>query len=99
MATPIPGDAGDCAAGPGDRRGVADSPSTAGAIESGRATETLPPVNEAGRKNTHIAVNTIMAPDRTRFTHPDPNQIGQKYLGSIEPALRRQTFSEVYTGT
>src|SRR3569833_2404375 len=40
-----------------------------------------------------------MAPDRTRFTHTDPNQIGGKYIGTIEPALRGETFTEVYTGT
>ncbi|HXO54737.1 MAG TPA: ATP-binding protein, partial [Mycobacterium sp.] len=78
---------------------LADSPSTATAIESGRATEILQPVTEAVRKNTEIAFITIMAPDRTRFTHTDPSQIGGKYIGTIEPALRGETFAEVYTGT
>jgi sensor histidine kinase regulating citrate/malate metabolism len=78
---------------------LADSPSTAAAIESGHATETLQPVTEAVRTNTEIAFITIMAPDRTRFTHTDPTQIGGKYIGTIEPALRGQTFTEVYTGT
>jgi sensor histidine kinase regulating citrate/malate metabolism len=78
---------------------LADSPSTAAAIQSGRATETLQPVTEAVRKNTDIAFITIMAPDRTRFTHTDPTQIGGKYIGTIDPALRGQTFTEVYTGT
>jgi sensor histidine kinase regulating citrate/malate metabolism len=78
---------------------LADSPSTAQAIESGRATEILQPVTDAIRTNTDIAFITIMAPDRTRFTHTDPNQIGGQYIGTIEPALRGETFSEVYTGT
>jgi sensor histidine kinase regulating citrate/malate metabolism len=78
---------------------LADSPSTAQAIESGRATEVLQPVTEAVRTNTHIAFITIMSPDRTRFTHTDPSQIGGKYIGTIEPALHGETFSEVYTGT
>jgi sensor histidine kinase regulating citrate/malate metabolism len=78
---------------------LADSPSTAAAIESGRATEVLQPVTEAVRTNAQIAFITIMAPDRTRFTHTDPTQIGGKYIGTIEPALRGETFSEVYTGT
>ena len=78
---------------------LADSPSTAAAIESGNATATLQPVTEAVRKNTDIAFITIMAPDRTRFTHTDPTQIGGKYIGTIEPALRGETFTEVYTGT
>ncbi|MGH3638208.1 MAG: sensor histidine kinase, partial [Mycobacterium sp.] len=78
---------------------LADSPSTAQAIESGRATAILQPVTEAVRTNTDIAFITIMAPDGTRFTHTDPSQIGGIYLGTIEPALRGETFSEVYTGT
>ncbi|HEY6648718.1 MAG TPA: sensor histidine kinase [Mycobacterium sp.] len=78
---------------------LADSPSTAAAIQSGNATATLQTVTEAVRKNTDIAFITIMAPDRTRFTHTDPNQIGGKYIGTIEPALRGETFTEVYTGT
>ena len=78
---------------------LADAPSTAAAIESGRATETLQPVADAVRKTAGIAFITIMAPDRTRFTHTDPAQIGQKYIGTIEPALRGETFTETYTGT
>uniref|UniRef100_A0A5Q5BP91 histidine kinase n=2 Tax=unclassified Mycobacterium TaxID=2642494 RepID=A0A5Q5BP91_MYCSS len=78
---------------------LADSPSTAAAIESGRATELLQPVTEAVRTQTGIAFITIMAPDGVRFTHTDPGQIGGRYLGTTEPALRGETFSEVYTGT
>ena len=78
---------------------LADAPSTAAAIESGRATEVLQPVTEAVRTNTQIAFITIMAPDGTRFTHTDPRQIGGTYLGTIAPALRGETLTEVYTGT
>ncbi|BBY31464.1 sensor histidine kinase [Mycolicibacterium sediminis] len=78
---------------------VADAPSTAAAIESNRATEVLQPVTEAVRTNTDIAFITIMSPDRTRYTHTDPRQIGGKYIGTVEPALRGETFSEEYTGT
>lgn len=78
---------------------LADSPSTAQAIESGRATEILQPVTEAVRTNTDIAFITIMSPDGIRFTHTDPRQIGGHYLGTIEPARRGETFTEVYTGT
>ena len=78
---------------------LADAPSTAEAIESGRATEVLQPVTEAVRTHTDIAFITIMAPDRTRFTHTDPDQIGGDYIGTIAPALRGETFTEVYTGT
>ncbi|AFM18827.1 signal transduction histidine kinase regulating citrate/malate metabolism [Mycolicibacterium chubuense NBB4] len=78
---------------------LADAPSTAQAIEAGRATEILQPVTEAVRTHTGIAFITIMAPDRTRFTHTDPSQIGGAYIGTIGPALRGETFTESYTGT
>lgn len=78
---------------------LADAPSTALSIETGRATEVLQPMTEAVRANTDIAFITIMSTDGTRFTHTDPDQIGGKYLGTIEPALRGETFTEVYTGT
>lgn len=42
---------------------------------------------------------TIMAPDRTRFTHRDPAQIGQPFLGNIDRALDGEAFTETYTGT
>lgn len=78
---------------------LADSPSTAEAIVAGRATTTLQPVTELVRRQTDIAFITIMAPDRTRYTHTDPTQIGGDYLGNIEPALHGESFTEVYTGT
>jgi two-component system CitB family sensor kinase len=42
---------------------------------------------------------TIMAPDRIRYTHPDPEQIGQEFLGNIDRALAGEAFTETYTGT
>jgi sensor histidine kinase regulating citrate/malate metabolism len=40
-----------------------------------------------------------MAPDGTRWTHPEPAQIGKTYLGRIAPALRGKAYSETYVGT
>jgi sensor histidine kinase regulating citrate/malate metabolism len=78
---------------------LAESPSTAAAIESGTAPAVLQPVTQRVRADTQIAFITIMAPDRTRFTHTNPDLIGQPYLGTIEPALQGTIFTEVYTGT
>ncbi|KQR96736.1 ATP-binding protein [Williamsia sp. Leaf354] len=78
---------------------LADSSSTAEAITSGSATARLQPVTEAVRADTDIAFITIMAPDRTRFTHTDPARIGGKFVGTIGPALAGRVFTETYTGT
>lgn len=42
---------------------------------------------------------TIMAPDRTRWTHPRTEELGKPYIGTIEPALGGETFTEVTAGT
>ncbi len=78
---------------------LADSPSTAEAIESGTAPARLQPVTERVRSDADLAFITIMAPDRTRFTHTNPALIGQPFVGTIAPALAGRTFTETYTGT
>jgi sensor histidine kinase regulating citrate/malate metabolism len=42
---------------------------------------------------------TIMAPDRTRWTHPRTEELGRPYIGSIDAALRGEVFTEVTAGT
>lgn len=42
---------------------------------------------------------TIMAPDRTRWTHPRNEELGRPYIGSIEASLRGEVFTEVTAGT
>jgi sensor histidine kinase regulating citrate/malate metabolism len=42
---------------------------------------------------------TIMAPDRTRWTHPRDEEIGRPYIGSIDAALNGETLTEVTAGT
>lgn len=42
---------------------------------------------------------TIMAPDRTRWTHPRTEELGKPYIGSIDAALQGQAFTEVTAGT
>ncbi|MEE2524480.1 sensor histidine kinase [Pseudarthrobacter sp. J75] len=42
---------------------------------------------------------TIMAPDRTRWTHPREEELGNPYIGSIDAALDGQVYTEVTAGT
>lgn len=42
---------------------------------------------------------TIMAPDRTRWTHPNDEELGKPYIGSIDAALKGQVFTEITAGT
>ncbi|MFT4396224.1 ATP-binding protein [Gordonia lacunae] len=78
---------------------LAESPSTVAALTSADPSAVLQPVTERVRAATGIAFITVLAPDRTRYTHTDPTRIGEPYLGSIDAALRGQTVTENYTGT
>lgn len=42
---------------------------------------------------------TIMDRDRTRYTHPDSQQLGKHYIGSIDQALSGESQVEEYVGT
>ncbi|MEU8762176.1 ATP-binding protein [Streptomyces sp. NPDC048659] len=77
---------------------VADSPSVAAAARSADPSALLQPYTEALRRHAGVNFVTIMAPDGTRWTHPEPDQIGRTYLGHTERALRGETFSETHLG-
>ncbi|MER5745400.1 sensor histidine kinase [Streptomyces sp. NPDC002225] len=78
---------------------VADSPSVREAIGTPDPSAVLQPYAERVRADTGIAFVTIMSPDRVRWTHPDADRIGEKFLGHTARALRGETFTETYTGT
>ena len=75
------------------------SPLVRDAVTGPRPTEALQPYVEQVRGDTGTSFITVMAPDRTRFTHPNPAQIGGRFIGTIEPALAGRTFTETFTGT
>ena len=54
---------------------------------------------EQVRAQTGTDFVVVMKPDGVRFTHPDPTQVGQQYLGSREAALAGGIGVETYTGT
>ncbi len=79
---------------------VADSPSVArAAAGGGDPTAVLQPYADAVQHDAGVDFVTIMDTHGTRWTHPDPRQIGHRYLGHIAPALHGATFAETYTGT
>ncbi|MFE7774583.1 ATP-binding protein [Streptomyces sp. NPDC057445] len=77
---------------------VADSPSVVAAARSGNPSAVLQPYAEKLRKDSGVTFVVIMAPDGTRWTHPEPDEIGRTYLGHIDEALRGRTFSETHPG-
>jgi sensor histidine kinase regulating citrate/malate metabolism len=75
------------------------SPLVRDAVVGPDPTAVLQPYVEEIRRHTGLSFITVLAPDRTRFTHPDPDQIGRPFRGTIAPALAGETFTETYTGT
>ncbi|MEV1084846.1 sensor histidine kinase [Streptomyces sp. NPDC050211] len=80
-------------------RSVADSPSVREAIRTPDPSARLQPYALQVIKDAEVDFVTIMNPRGKRWTHPDPDQIGQQFLGHIGPALKGGSFTETYTGT
>jgi sensor histidine kinase regulating citrate/malate metabolism len=78
---------------------LADSPLVLTASESANPSASLQPYTRELTRDAGLDFITIMAPDRTRWTHPTDAEIGRKYIGAIEPALSGQAFSEISAGT
>lgn len=79
---------------------LAASPLVTEALEAGdvdAATRALEPYALDVIAGADLDFVTIMTPDGTRVTHPDVEQIGATYLGTIPDTAR--TFTEVFTGT
>jgi sensor histidine kinase regulating citrate/malate metabolism len=78
---------------------LGDSPLVLDAVTGPDPTAVLQPYVEQVRADTGTSFITVLAPDRTRWTHPDPAEIGRPFRGTIAPALDGETFTETYTGT
>ncbi|WP_371662676.1 ATP-binding protein [Streptomyces sp. NBC_00280] len=81
-------------------RSVADAPSVREAILTApKPTTLLQPYALQVQHHTDVDFVTIMDPEGIRWTHPDKQQIGQRFLGHRERALRGESFTEVFSGT
>ncbi|GIU57168.1 sensor histidine kinase [Arthrobacter sp. NicSoilC12] len=78
---------------------VADAPFVLAAADTADPTALLQPYALKAMSDADADFITIMAPDRTRWTHPRDEELGKPYIGSIDAALRGQVFTEVVAGT
>lgn len=79
--------------------GVAHTPTVREAMTSDDPSRVLQPLAESIRTDTGTDFVVFMAPDRTRYSHPVPQRIGKKFIGTIDPALQGGTVTETYEGT
>jgi two-component system CitB family sensor kinase len=78
---------------------VAHSPAVVEALGSSDPAAQLQPYADATQNATGTTFIVVMAPDRTRYTHPTVSLIGQKFTGSVAAALAGGIVVEQYTGS
>ncbi|MEU6807856.1 SpoIIE family protein phosphatase [Streptomyces sp. NPDC046831] len=77
----------------------ANAPGTREALSSPNPTAVLQPRAEAARRASHVDFVVVLNTDGIRYTHPKPDRIGRKFVGSLEPALAGHTVVEEIEGT
>ncbi|MEQ4520523.1 sensor histidine kinase [Pseudarthrobacter sp. B907] len=78
---------------------VADNPLVLQAAASPDPSARLQPYALQVMRDARADFITIMAPDRTRWTHPRDEELGKPYIGSIDAALRGEVITEIMAGT
>jgi two-component system CitB family sensor kinase len=80
-------------------RAVADAPTVLAALRSADPAASLQPYAERVRRDTGTDFVVVMGLDRTRYSHPDPNQIGGRFIGDLGDAPEGKVFTQEYAGT
>lgn len=78
---------------------VARSPVVHQAIGTDDPAGLIQPFAEAVRVDTGVDFVVVMAPDRTRFSHPSPELLGQAFIGNLGGAPEGEVYTEEYVGT
>ncbi|PFG32035.1 ATP-binding protein [Paramicrobacterium agarici] len=78
---------------------LANDPFVTNAVQTAQPSDQLQPYALTVMSTAKVDFITIMDRDRTRYTHPDPDQLGKPYIGSIQTALDGESQVEEYVGT
>ncbi|WP_235503546.1 sensor histidine kinase [Aeromicrobium sp. Root344] len=78
---------------------VAASPTVLDALDDPEPRDVLQPYAERVRKATGTDFVVIMSPKGIRYSHPNPDNIGKKFIGHTAEALKGRNFTEDFTGT
>lgn len=78
---------------------VAAAPVVIDALGDPDPSERIQRYAEQVRHGTGTDFVVVMALDRTRYSHPDPDQIGRKFIGDLGGAPDGEVFTQRYTGT
>lgn len=78
---------------------VARAPVLHEALRTEDPAELIQPFAEAVRVDTGVDFVVVMAPDRTRFSHPSVEQLGKAFIGNLGGAPDGEVYTEEYVGT
>ncbi|WSQ62656.1 SpoIIE family protein phosphatase [Streptomyces sp. NBC_01217] len=76
----------------------AHSPGVLAALKTPDPSKVLQPLTEAARKAAGVDFIVVMNTKGIRYTHPQPQQIGKKFVGTIGPSLAGQVYTESVNG-
>ena len=80
-------------------RAVARSPVVREAMATSEPTALLQPYAEAVRVDTGVDFVVVMDRDRTRWSHPNQEQLGKTFIGNLGGAPDGEVYTEEYVGT
>ena len=83
----------------GIAQAIAHNPLVVEAVRTADPSRVLQPYAESVRLATGTDFIVVMATDRTRYTHTNPQLIGRRFIGSIQDALDGGTVIEKSVGT
>jgi two-component system CitB family sensor kinase len=69
------------------------------ALRGDDPSQVLQPLAERVRRTSDVSFVVFMTPDGIRYSHPNPERIGGRFVGTIAPARSGRAFTETTTGT
>ncbi|MGV9251149.1 SpoIIE family protein phosphatase [Streptomyces sp. NPDC003697] len=76
----------------------AHSPGVLAALRGPQPSKVLQPLTEAGRKTAGVDFIVVMDTNGIRYTHPLPDRIGQRFVGTIAPSRAGKVHTESVNG-
>lgn len=76
----------------------AHSPGVLTALQAPQPSKVLQPLTEAGRKSAGVDFIVVMDKHGIRYTHPLPDRIGKRFVGTIGPSLNGRVYTESVHG-
>ncbi|MER5730584.1 SpoIIE family protein phosphatase [Streptomyces sp. NPDC002138] len=68
------------------------------ALRSPDPSKILQPLTEVTRREAGVDFIVVMDTHGIRYTHPLPDRIGKRFVGTIEPSLRGRVYTESVSG-